>query len=396
MRRLSVRIILSLAGFSVVAYSIVVLVRGREQEDDLHYERHETELLVSNLSHATLTLFRAGKSLSDASRIDAFDGSSIWLPTGNYFLQVQDGGRHSYIPVSLTGYRCGPDEDGSFNITIRPLPKQFPSRLDSTFPEFVYIPAGSSLLGDRLNPREPHYLWLTGFFVAPFEVTNGEFRKFLNAQDGYSEDSNWTDDGMRWRSTNTSHSSALLTPGERDYLRFGRDDQPITWVTWYEANAFCRWLTKRIGAHRWLYALPDEAEWEKMARGPDNLDYSLSMTVSDQEIPLYNWKKNPDAPVTVVSITDTPAKYRPNRFGVYHVCGNVVEWTRSINRPYNRERPFLDDDRNADVAAGLRVARGGSWYSASIAYLYIPYRDAFQPEHSSQDIGFRIVVKALP
>ncbi|MCI0690908.1 formylglycine-generating enzyme family protein [candidate division KSB1 bacterium] len=110
----------------------------------------------------------------------------------------------------------------------------------------------------------------------------------------------------------------------------------------------------------------------------------------------YFWKKNPDAVVTVVGIQDSYSAYRPNRSGLYHVTGNVVEWTQSINRAYNRERPYVDDDRNHDDTAGLRVARGGSWYSASIAILYIPYRDAFQPEHSTQDIGFRIVAKLLP
>ncbi|MBM2840639.1 MAG: FGE-sulfatase protein [Bacteroidetes bacterium] len=380
----------------IVACLVFGLVKRDEREDQLQYERGETELRVSNLSGATLTLFLAGKTLSDTSRITAFDGNSIWLPAGNYFLRVKDGTKLSYIPISLTGYHCGPDEDGSFNVTVRPLPKQFPPRLDNTLPDFLYTPGGSSLLGDRLNPREPHYVWLTGFFIAPFEVTNGEFRKFLNAVDGYKDDSNWTDEGKRWRNTNTSHSSALLTPNAPDYPRFGRDDLPITWVTWYEANAYCKWLTRKIGQRKWLYSLPNEAEWEKVARGPDNLDYALSMTVSDQEIPLYNWRKNPDALVTVVGIANTLVEYRPNRFGAYHLSGNVVEWTQSINRPYNRERPFVDDDRNSDEAAGHRVARGGSWYSASIAYLYIPYRDAFQPEHSSQDTGFRIVVKALP
>jgi formylglycine-generating enzyme required for sulfatase activity len=263
-------------------------------------------------------------------------------------------------------------------------------------PEFLYIPSGNILLGDRLNPREPHYVWLTGFFVAPFELTNGEFREFLKAPDGYNDDANWTEDGKRWKATNTSHSSALLISHAIDYRRFGRDDQPITWVTWYEATAFCKWLTRKIGGQRWLYTLPNEAEWEKVARGPDGLDYALSMTISDQEIPLYNWKKNPDAPVTVSSIHDTPATYSLSRYGAYHMSGNVVEWTQSINRPYNRLQPFIDDDRNFDGTSGLRVARGGSWYSASIAYLYIPYRDAFQPEHSSQDVGFRIAARALP
>jgi formylglycine-generating enzyme required for sulfatase activity len=380
----------------IAAYLVFRLVKQNEQEDQRHYERGETQLRVSNLSGATLALFLAGKKLSDTSRIIAFEGKSIWLPAGNYFLRAADGTKLSYIPVSLTGYRCGPDEDGSFNVTVRPLPRELPPRLDNTLPNFLYIPGGSFLLGDRLNPREPHYVWLRGFFIAPYEATNSEFRNFLNAADGYADDSNWTDEGRRWRRTNTPHSSALLTPNAPEYPRFGRDDQPITWVSWYEANAFCRWLTKKIDKRKWLYSLPNEAEWEKVGRGPDNLDYSLSMTLSDQEIPLYNWRKNPDAAVPVVGIGDTPAHYHANRFGAYHMSGNVVEWTQSINRSYNRERPFVDDDRNSDDASGLRVARGGSWYSASIAYLYIPYRDAFQPEHSSQDIGFRIVAKSLP
>jgi formylglycine-generating enzyme required for sulfatase activity len=120
------------------------------------------------------------------------------------------------------------------------------------------------------------------------------------------------------------------------------------------------------------------------------------MFISDNETPLYNWKKNPDAVITVVGIQDSYSAYQPNRFGLYHLTGNAVEWTQSTNRPYNRERPYVDDERNHDDTIGLRVARGGSWYSASIAILYIPYRDAFQPEHSTQDIGFRIVAKLLP
>ena len=61
-----------------------------------------------------------------------------------------------------------------------------------------------------------------------------------------------------------------------------------------------------------------------------------------------------------------------------------------------RDHPFADDERNHDDTPGVRSVRGGSWYSASIAYLYIPYRDSFQPEHSNQELGFRVVAKALP
>jgi iron(II)-dependent oxidoreductase len=301
-----------------------------------------------------------------------------------------------FIPVPIYGYRAGPDEDGSFLITLRPPPIEYPARLLPHQLEFAYIPSGNFLFGDRLNPREPHYLWLTGYFINPFEVTNAEFREFLNDPTGYADSTNWSRTGKRWRAKNASQATALLQPKDADFQRFGQPDQPVVWVNWFEANAYCRWLTKKIGGGRWLYSLPTEAEWEKAARGPDNFDFGLSMQLSDAEIPWYNWKKNPDAVITVVGIQDSYSTYRPNRFGLYHLTGNAVEWTQSINRPFNREHPYGDDDRNHDDTAGLRVARGGSWYSASIAILYIPYRDAFQPEHSTQDIGFRIVAKLLP
>jgi formylglycine-generating enzyme required for sulfatase activity len=142
--------------------------------------------------------------------------------------------------------------------------------------------------------------------------------------------------------------------------------------------------------------LPAEAEWEKAARGPDDFDYGLGQFISDRESNLYNWKKNPDALVTVIGVRESTAGFRPNRYGLYHLSGNVAEWTQSINRPFNRERPYADDERNRDDASGQRVVRGGSWYSATIALLYIPYRDTFQPEISHHDLGFRIVVRPLP
>ena len=381
---------------AVVGLALAKWLNERERTEQLHYEREETELIVSNLLGAKISLFKAGKNLADTRRIVEFNGERIWLRRGNYFLRAEHGGKSFFIPVPIFGYRSGPDDGGAFIVTLRPPPTIYPPRLFPSLPEFVYIPSGNFLFGDRLNPREPHYLWLTGYFINPFEVTNAEFREFLNDLNGYADTTNWTKAGRRWKAKKPSQATALLRPEDADYQRFGQPDQPVVWVNWFEANAYCRWLTKKIGGGRWLFSLPTEAEWEKAARGPDNLDYALSMFISDNETPLYNWKKNPDAVITVVGIQDSYSAYRPNRFGLYHLTGNAVEWTQSTNRPYNRERPFVDDDRNHDDTVGLRVARGGSWYSASIALLYISYRDAFQPEHSTQDIGFRIVTKLLP
>ena len=171
----------------------------------------------------------------------------------------------------------------------------------------------------------------------------------------------------------------------------------MTGVTWFEANAFCRWLTKKYGEERRLiYALPTEAEWEKFARGPDSFDYPLGRSISDAEAKLYNWRKNPGVEVTVIGVAETPASYKANRFGLYHLAGNVVEWTQTVNRAYNREKPYTEDDRNRDDVQGLRVVRGGSWYTATNGVLAIAYRDNFQPEVSHNDLGFRVVVRPLP
>lgn len=389
-----------IVGATILVFAIAALaywhLSRRDAEEHEHFRREETPLVIANLTSSTLSLFRAGTTLSAAEQIAAFDGRHIWLTPGNYFVRSEDGGIPAFFPVPLTGYRCGPDEDGTFVVTIRPSTGGQPPRLLRQLPEFVRIPSGNFLLGDRLNPRERHFVWLSTYFLAPFEVTNEEFRAFLSASDGYNNPGNWTENGKRWLQTSQSHVTALLTPHDAEYARFGQPDQPVTWVTWYEANAFCTWMSRRFAESKWQYTLPTDAEWEKAARGPDNLDYALSMSVSDAETDLYNWRKNPGDAMPVVGIAATRRMFAPNRYGVYHMTGNVAEWTQSIARPYNREHPYSDDDRNHDEASGLRTVRGGSWYSAAISYLYIPYRDSFQPEHSSQEMGFRIAARPLP
>ncbi len=182
------RVLLFLAAFAGVVGAFYWFLTHDDRAEQRRYERQETELVVANLARSTLTLFKAGRTLDDTIRLDAFDGQRIWLPRGNYFLRSEENGRVQYYPIPLTGYRCGPDKDGSYLVTLRPAPKEFPPQLFSTLPEFVFIPSGTFLMGDRQNPREPHYVWVTGYFIAPFEVTNEEFRAFLSAEDGYNND----------------------------------------------------------------------------------------------------------------------------------------------------------------------------------------------------------------
>ena len=396
-RQNALRALLAVGALTVAGATIAIGLRVlSEREEDARYANGETEASVENLAGQSFHVVKAENDLLGSALTISFDPRGTWLAAGNYFVVTPHDRDTAYYPVPLTGYRSGPDPEGKFAVTIRPFPHETPPILILTSPPFRHIPSGSFLLGDRLNPGEQHYVWLTGFFMAPFEVTNAEFRKFVEASDGFANDRNWTEAGRNQKSGGASQHSAALDQKDREYRRFGQPDQPVTMVSWYEANAYCGWLTETLGKGVWQFSLPTDAEWEKAARGPDNFDYGLSMTISDRETPLYNWKKNPIAEETVVGIQASLTRYRPNRYGLYHMTGNVAEWSQSEYRLYSRTRPFVDDERNHDDGNARRSVRGGSWYSATNASLSIPYRDAFQPEHRGADVGFRLVARRLP
>ena len=395
-RRRAVWIFLIASAAACLIATALYLFQFLQSEENTHFELDETKVVVVDTTDSALELYKAGADLDSATPIVSYDRSPIWLPRGDYYLVSHQNDRTAIYPINIHGYRAGPEEDGSLALTIRKYSETDPPAIPGGT-GFAFVPSGYFLMGDRLNPNEPHYVWTQAFFIGQFEVTNAEFSAFLHAEDGYNSDLNWSEAGAAWKRTSDSHSSAGFRATDPEFSRFGQSDMPVTGITWFEAVAYCRWLTAKYGGHRWLFSLPSEAEWEKAARGPDGFDYPLGHTISDAEASHYNWKKNPSAERTLFGVEESRSRFRPNRYGLFHLGGNVVEWTQSIYKPISRLIPYSDDDdRNRDALAGSRVARGGSWYSASAALLYIAYRDAFEPELSHHDLGFRIVAKALP
>lgn len=385
----------SAAGILVLFIAGVAVTRAvfRTRAESIRRARGETRLEILNRSGATVRLHRAGGTLDDALAMPLAP-EVTWLPEGSYFVEARAGTRSWFYPVSLAGLGAGRGV-GSFTVTVRSPGSTAPPLPPGGSAEFAFIPAGAFQLGERRNPVETHFAWTTSFHISVFEVTNGQFRRFLESPDGYADRRNWTEAGWAARYSSTL-STARLTPANADYRRFGRDDLPVVLVSWFEANAYGRWLTRTVGGGKWLYRMPTEAEWEKAARGPDGFDYGLGMELSEPQAHLYNWKKNPEAEVTLVGAGETPARYRANRYGVFHASGNAGEWTQGVSRPYGRKSPYRDDDRNRDDTAGMRVTRGGSWYSATVSRLSVAYREEFQPELTSNDLGFRVAAFALP
>ena len=130
-------------GAAIVVIAIVTTVfyfRSSDRYESLHYEREETELIISNTPRAQLTLFKAGKDLQDASAMSSIEGDRTWLSKGNYFLKVDHGPRSLFYPVPIHGYRSGPDESGTFIVTIRPPGPDSPHGMLPDLPDYVLSP----------------------------------------------------------------------------------------------------------------------------------------------------------------------------------------------------------------------------------------------------------------
>lgn len=127
----------------------------------------------------------------------------------------------------------------------------------------------------------------------------------------------------------------------------GKEDYPVVYVSWHDAVAYCRWLTKVTGRP---YHLPSEVEWEKGARGSDGQTHLQGTSPYD----------------------------------LLEMAGNVWEWTRSVYHSYDPE----GGPRN--IKSGVsRVLRGGSWYGNHwYARCILHYR--VYPGACYHYIGFRV------
>ncbi len=161
---------------------------------------------------------------------------------------------------------------------------------------------------------------------------------------------------------------------------FGRGKRPVIDVSWGDALAYTRWLSRRTG-HR--YRLPSEAEWEYAARaGGRSLHWWGADAPAGRAVCLdcgSRWDGRSTAPV---------ASLAANPFGLYDTAGNVYEWVADCYQPTHRNAP---SDGSALQLRGCRqrVARGGS-FRTPLTSVYSHARRGFEPETRVDMIGFRI------
>ncbi|MFN2115525.1 MAG: SUMF1/EgtB/PvdO family nonheme iron enzyme [Anaerolineae bacterium] len=141
---------------------------------------------------------------------------------------------------------------------------------------------------------------------------------------------------------------------------FNGASQPVVGVCWFEARAYCNWLSAQTGRS---FRLPTEAEWEAAARGCDGRVYAFGDEFDSSRANCRETHLRRTAPVGVFPLGDTPE-------GLADMTGNTWDWTTSLygRRPDRAEfeYPYVANDGREDHGAGPdvhRVSRGGSWFS---------------------------------
>ena len=198
------------------------------------------------------------------------------------------------------------------------------------------IPAGSFVMGSEMADAEkpPHKVALSAYRVCDHLITNKEYSLFIDANPQWSKD----------RAPSEMRDESYLSDwGDAGYPE-GKDDNPVSFVSYHAAAAFAAWLGKR---------LPTEAEWECAARGGlVGKKYPGGDQMNDTIANLAKQFRG----------TTAVRQFEPNGFGLYDMAGNVFEWTADWYGPYS---PGEARDPAGPSSGEYKAVRGGSWMSGA-------------------------------
>jgi len=242
----------------------------------------------------------------------------------------------------------------------------------STGMELVFLKGACYEMGDSVgdgdtNERPVHDVCVSDFYIGKYDVTNAQFRQFKPA-----------------------HNS-----GAYEKLTLNDDKQPVVNVSWEDAQAFAKWLSKKTGQ---TYRLPTEAEWEYAARAGTKTGRF--------------WGNNPDDACQYANVADMTAKkrwprwtsffcddgfavsapvgsFKPNGYGLYDMLGNVWQWTQDVysSEAYTR---LPKNDPLYEGSGEYRVMRGGGWSNGPLG-VRASHRVGLTPAFGHHALGFRLV-----
>lgn len=228
--------------------------------------------------------------------------------------------------------------------------------------DMVTIPAGPFVRGTTsggFDEQPQRTIVLDTFSIDRYEVTNYQYQQFVLA---------------------TGHRKP--GPPSRYAKSIGRmrgTNQPVVYVSWEDANEYCRWKGKR---------LPTEAEWEKAMRGSDGRLWPWG----NQEQPSSaNWARVQDGYEVSARVGSFQADKSP--YGVMDGAGNVMEWVGDwYSESYYKNSP--DQNPLSPEYGTYRVLRGGG-YTTTGADIRITSRSKMVPDFRDETIGFRCAISGV-
>lgn len=220
----------------------------------------------------------------------------------------------------------------------------------------MLIPAGSFMMGDdagRPDERPAHRVTLDKFRLAVLPVTNAGYAQFLEA-------------------------TGCEPPRFWDDSDFNAPQQPVVGVSWFEAVAYCDWLSASLGAN---YRLPTEAEWERAARGGKESTYPWG----DEPFDGGGGRFKQEATWEV-------GRAPPNPYGLVDVGFNVHEWCSDwYDAGYYAVSP--EHDPKGPPSGERRASRGGAWRHL-VKVSRCSARSSIPPDYRYNDYGFRVAAGA--
>lgn len=257
--------------------------------------------------------------------------------------------------------------------------------------EMISLPGGEFEMGSHDphaydNEHPPHRVRVAPFKLARTPVTAFEWSQFI-LDGGYSRRDLWSKEGWAWRESENVVKPEywILQPDGKGYYYFGSSgprpihpNEPVSSVSWFEAEAYARWSGKR---------LPSEAEWE----------YAARLDPETGESRLYPWGNTPPSPghACFEMHESQPAPVGSKQagmsaFGILDLAGGVWEWTSTPFLAYPGFRAYPYDGYSKDHMDGHhKVCRGGSW-ATSTRILRASFRNWYVPTYRQGFLGVRL------
>lgn len=249
---------------------------------------------------------------------------------------------------------------------------------------WVSIPTGPVTIVNRLDGSEDVFLKkgesrtfiVQAFAIAKYPITNNLFRQFIDAG-GYQQRRWWTDVG--WENLKKANWSE---PRFWKNAIWNGNDFPVVGISWFEAIAFCFWLSEVSNEY---IMLPTEQQWQRAAQAlPDGRDSDFAYPWGNQ----WDGSKCNNSVPPSTSQSTTPVKLYAGKgdspCGVVDMAGNVWEWCRT--------EYFSGADEL--VGANVRVMRGGSDNNGSIENFRCDWRIRWNPAYRYFSRGFRITLSS--